>query len=161
VIGRNRFSMGGRADRDHRVQQRIELPDAPQIEIRQLHGIDPVRVHQRLELRNRRLVDVDSGDLRVGRICCETCRRNRTGRPEREDEYRREDEQTPKSAAHWVTSPLSNAVTAGIGGPGPGDPGADSITASAAKAAAGRFIPLSRRGSEFWTIGWGRGSESS
>ena len=105
VVGCHCVGAGSRTDRDHGVQQRVELMDTPQIKVRQLDGVDPVRIHQCLELRNRRLVDVDSGDLRVRRIGCEAGRRCRAGCPEGNGEYRRENEQTPNSAAHYVTSP--------------------------------------------------------
>ena len=59
---------GRRADRDHRVEHRVQLRDPVEIELRQLDGRQPVPVHQRLELRDRRRVDVDAGDLRVRRF---------------------------------------------------------------------------------------------
>ena len=43
------------------------LANAPEIEVRQLDSVDAARVHQLLELRNRRRIDVDAGDLGVRR----------------------------------------------------------------------------------------------
>src|SRR4029077_11227386 len=65
------------------------------------------------------------GDLRIRRVGCEGARRRRAGCPERKGEYRRENEQTPKSAAHQVTSP-GRVRIAELGAD---DPGRDSISA--------------------------------
>ena len=67
-VGRSCVGERRRTDGDHRVQRRVELADPPEIEVRQVDGVDPVRVHQRLELRDRRRVDVDPGDLGVRRV---------------------------------------------------------------------------------------------
>ena len=68
LVGRSRVGERRRADRDHRVERRVELADALEIEVRQLDGVQPVRVHQLLELRDRRRVDVDTGDRGVRRV---------------------------------------------------------------------------------------------
>ena len=41
-VGRSCVGAGRRADRDHRVEDRVELVDAPEIEVRQLDGVHPV-----------------------------------------------------------------------------------------------------------------------
>ena len=99
AVGRPCVGEGRRADRDHRFERRVELADAPEIEVRQLDGVQPTRVHQRLEFGDRRL------------------RRRRCRRPwslggaapapetaEHEGQQGRENEGTAKSAAHRVTS---------------------------------------------------------
>src|SRR6266545_3970973 len=48
AVGRSCVGEGRRADRDHRVEHRVEVADAPEIEVRQLDGVDPARVHQLL-----------------------------------------------------------------------------------------------------------------
>jgi hypothetical protein len=63
-----------------------------------------VPVHQRLELRDRRRVDVDTGDLGIRRVGREADRRRGAGYPEKEGEETRQNKGTPKSAAHRVTS---------------------------------------------------------
>src|SRR4051812_5802274 len=104
AVGRHCFGVGGRADRDHRVELWVELADAPEIEVRQLDGVDPVRVHQLLELRDRRRVDVDTGDLGVRRVGREAGQCRGAGYPEQECQQGRQNKGTSKSAAHRVTS---------------------------------------------------------
>ena len=89
---------GRRADRDDRVEGRVELADPLQVELRQLHRFQPVRVHQLLELRDRRRVDVDTGDLGVRRVGREADQRRGTGESEQERQQGRQDKGTPKSA---------------------------------------------------------------
>ena len=115
-VGRSRVGEGRRADRDHRVERRVELADALEIEVRQLDGVDPVRVHQLLELRDRRRVDVDTGDLGVRRVGREAARRRGAGYPEQEGQQGRQNKGTPKSAAHRVTSTGSGGWTLGSQG---------------------------------------------
>ena len=106
-VGRSCVGKGGGADRDHRIERRFEQADAPEIEVRQHDGVEPARVHQRLELRDRRRVDVDTGDLRVRRVAREgdrRRRRRRAGYPEHKGHQGRHEKGTPKSAAHRVTS---------------------------------------------------------
>ena len=103
-VGRSCVGEGGRTDGDHRVEHRVELVDAPEIEVRQLDGADPARVHQLLELRDRRRVDVDTGDLRVRRVGRGAARRRGAGYPEHEGQQDREKKGMPKSAPHRVTS---------------------------------------------------------
>ena len=64
-VGRLRVGEGRRADRDHRVERWVEVTDALEIEVRQLHGAQLAELHQRLQLRDRRRVDVDTGDRGV------------------------------------------------------------------------------------------------
>jgi hypothetical protein len=113
LVGRSCVGEGRRADRDHRVEHRVELADAPEIEVRQLDGVHPVRVHQLLELRDRRRVDVDTGDLGVRRIGREAGQRRGAGYPEHEGQQGRQNKGTSKSAAHRVTSTGSGGWTLG------------------------------------------------
>ena len=62
-----RVGQRGRADGDHRVEHRVELLDPMQVELGELERLEPVAVHQLLELRDRRGVDVDAGDDGVAR----------------------------------------------------------------------------------------------
>ena len=89
-----------RADGDHRVELRVQLADAPEIEVRQLDGVHAPRVHQVLELRDRRRVDVDAGDLRVRRVRREADRRGGAGHPEQECQQGRQDQGSSNATAH-------------------------------------------------------------
>ena len=104
LVGRSCVGERRRTDGDHRVQRRVELADPPEIEVCQLDGVDPVRVHQRLELRDRRRVDVDPGDLGVRRVRREAARRRGGGQPEQKGEKGRQKERASKVAIHRVTS---------------------------------------------------------
>ncbi len=53
---------------DHGVELRVQLLDPVEVELGQLDRRQPVPVHQRLELRDRRPVDVDAGHLRVAAV---------------------------------------------------------------------------------------------
>ena len=61
-VGRLCVGHSRRADRDHRIERRVELADALEIEVRQSDGVDLPCIHQLLELRDRRRVDVDTVD---------------------------------------------------------------------------------------------------
>ena len=115
-VGRSCVRAGRRADRDHRVELRVELVDAPEIEVRQLDGVHPVRVHQLLELRDRRRVDVDTGDLGVSSGWPRCRSRRGAGYPEQEGQQGRQNKETPQSAAHRVTSTGSGGWTLGSQG---------------------------------------------
>jgi hypothetical protein len=54
-----------------------------EIEIRQINGVQPVRVHQLLQLRDRRRVDVNAGELGVRRVAHGADRHRRAGRHRR------------------------------------------------------------------------------
>ena len=114
LVGREGIGERRRTDRDHRVQRRVELADPLEIEVRQIDGGEPVRVHQCLKLQDRRRVDVDPGDAGVRwvrRVRREADRR-RGEAPEHEGEKGCQQERVPKVAIHRVTS------TAGVGGRG-------------------------------------------
>ena len=83
------------------LRRRVELADPVQVELGQLHGLQPVRVHELLELRDRRRVDVDARDPGVRRLGREA---DRAGYPEQEGQQGRQNKGTPNSAAHRVTS---------------------------------------------------------
>ena len=68
AVRRPRVREGRRADGDDGVEDRVELADPVQVELRQLNGSQPVRIHQLLELRDRRRVDVDARDAGVRRF---------------------------------------------------------------------------------------------
>ena len=117
-VGRECLQESRLADRDHRVELRVELVDAPEIEARQRDGTQPVRLHQLLELRDRRRVDVDAGDpgIRRGR---EAGLRRGAGHPEQEGQQADQNKGTPKSAAHRVTSSVDREWWASLVFPGP------------------------------------------
>ena len=102
---------GGRADRDHGVERRVQLPDPVEVELDELDRRQAVAVHRRLQLRDRRGVDVDAGhSRRRGR------RRERRGRRaarhghQQGDERRKEDGASTQDAhrgtsgARWIES---------------------------------------------------------
>ncbi len=62
LVGGAGVGEGRRADRDDGVELRVQLLDPVQVELDELDRRQPVPVHQRLELRDRRRVDVDAGD---------------------------------------------------------------------------------------------------
>ena len=64
-VGRAGVGERRRADGDDGVEGRVELADPVQVELGQLHGVQPARVHQLLELWDRGRVDVDTRDARV------------------------------------------------------------------------------------------------
>ena len=108
-----------RADRDHRVEQRVELLDPVEVELGELHRLQPVPVHQRLELRDRRRVDVDPGHPRcrdvVGRWLLRQGRgREDPGACEHQGEACAQDEGTPNRAAH------GHVTSTGVSGAGAG-----------------------------------------
>ena len=108
-----------RADGDHGVEQRVELLDPMQVELGELHRLQPMAVHQRLELRDRRRVDVDPGHPRcrdvVGRWLLRQGRgREDPGACEHQGEACAQDEGTPNRAAH------GHVTSTGLGGAGAG-----------------------------------------
>ena len=122
-----RVREGRRADGDDGVENRVELADPVQVELRQLDGSQPVRIHQLLELRDRRRVDVDARDAGVRRFGREAGRRcHGAGHPEHQGQQGGR-HCKGKSAAHRVTSTGLGGVDAGIARVG-GDPRRGSYT---------------------------------
>ncbi len=119
LVGRSCVFAGRRADRDHRMELLVELVDALDVEVRQLDGAQLARVHQLLKLRNRGRVDVDTANLGRRLTGREADQRRGAGYAEQEGQQGRQDNGTPKSAAHRVTSTGSGGTDAGITGPRP------------------------------------------
>ena len=126
-VRRARVGEGRRADRDDGVEVRVELRDPVQVELRQLDRLQPVRVHQLLELRDRRRVDVDARDAGVRRFGREPVGAAAPDTPSTRASRVVRTRQRRKSAAHRVTSTGSGGVDAGIARLGAAICGADRI----------------------------------
>jgi hypothetical protein len=107
-VGRAGVGERRRTDRDDGIEDWIELLDPVQVELRQLHGFQPMCVHQLLELWDRGRIDVDAGGARVRRFGPVALRRrDGAGHPEHECEKGRGNERSVKMTGHRAVPPWS------------------------------------------------------
>ena len=104
-----------------------------------------MRVHQLLELRDRRRVDVDTGDLGVRRVGREAGQRRGAGYPEQEGQQGRENEGNAEVGCSSRDLHGIGWVDAGIAGFGPAIWGLDSITVMRAERFAVRLSSATHR----------------
>ena len=109
---------GRRADRDDRVELRVQLLDPVEIELGQLDRRQLVAVHQRLELGDRRRVDVDAAARSSMSVSPRETDRGRQARhPEQERHQRCQNRgNVEPGCSSRVTSTGSGGRVAGVAG---------------------------------------------
>ena len=79
------------ADRDDGMELRVQPRDPVEVELDELDRCQPMAVHERLELRDRRCVDIDAGNAGRGWLRRGGDRRRGANHPEQESCQRGKD----------------------------------------------------------------------